>query len=213
MSHVAPRKVLARRTPTALLTRWQRRSPAWAGYAASAWAIAYAIGVRGYQGLGGTLGLSGTFDDPEAMRQASLMAGAGIFLVGVGALAFVRPWGLRLPRWLVIVPALTGSADAAAHALTAYITKPLDALGVVQLQFRGWAERNETSQFLWDLLFYEPWFLGLGILVTLGALHHHRRTGGSAEAGCRLLVLTALGTLALTAYSCALVVVRSWTAW
>jgi len=54
------------------------------------------------------------------MRRASLIAGAGIFLVGVGALAFVRPWGLRLPRRLVIIPALTGSAYAASHALTAF---------------------------------------------------------------------------------------------
>jgi hypothetical protein len=129
--------------------------------------------------------------------------------VAVGELALVRPWGLRLPRWLVIVPALTGSAYAAAHALTAYVTKPLDAIGVVELQFHGWATRDQTAQFLWDLLFYEPWFLGLAILTTLATLHHHRRTGGSARAGRRLLVLTAAATLALTVFSCALVVGRS----
>jgi hypothetical protein len=181
---------------------------AWAGYAAFAWALAYAVLVRGYQGLGGTIGLAGTFEDPAGMRRASLIAGAGILLVGIGSLALVRPWGLRFPRWLVIVPALTGSAYAMAHALTAYITKPLDALGVVQLRFDGWAQRNETGQFLWDLLFYEPWFLGLGVLVTLGTLHHHRRTGGSARTERRLVVLTALGTLALTALACTLVAVR-----
>lgn len=195
----------AARTPLVV----RGRSPAWAGYAACAWAIAYAIGVRGYQGLGGTVGLAGTFEDPAAMRRASLIAGAGIFLVGMGALALVRPWGLRLPRPLVIIPALTGSAYAAAHALTAYLTKPLDALGVVQLQFDGWARRDQTGQFLWDLLFYEPWFLGLAVLVTLGTLHHHRRSGGSVQAGRRLVALTVLATLALTAYSCALVAVRS----
>ena len=119
--------------------RFRGRSPAWAAYAACAWAVAYAIGVRGYQGLGGTLGLPGTFEDPDGMRQASLLAGAGILLVGVGELALVRPWGLRLPRWLVIVPALAGSAYAAAHALTAYVTKPLHLLGVIDLEFRGWA--------------------------------------------------------------------------
>lgn len=182
------------------------RSLAWAGYAASAWAVAYAIGVRGYQGLGGTIGLGGTFEDPEGMRRASLHAGVAILLVGVGALAFVRPWGLRIPRWLVIGPALAGSAFAAAHALTAYVTKPLHLLGVVHLEFPGWAQRDETAQFLWDLLFYEPWFLGLGILVTLGALHHHRRTGGSARAARRLAGATAAATLALTAVACALVV-------
>jgi hypothetical protein len=107
----------------------------------------------------------------------------------------------------VIVPALAGSAYSMAHALTAYVTKPLDALGVVELEFRGWAERHERAQFLWDLLFYEPWFLLLGVFVTLGALHHHRRTGGTH--GRALLAATAVATLALTAVACALVVARS----
>jgi hypothetical protein len=189
--------------------RRRERSLAWAGYAACAWAIAYAVGVRGYQGLGGTLGLAGTFEDPDAMRRASLLAGAGILLVGLGALALVRPWGLRLPRWLIIVPALTGSAYAVAHALTAYVTKPLHLLGVIDIEFRGWAELDETELILWDLLFYELWFLGLGVLVTLGTLHHHRRTGGSREGARRLLIATAIGTLALTAYGCGLLVVQS----
>jgi hypothetical protein len=191
------------------VTELPERSLAWAGYAAFAWAVAYAIGVRGYQGLGGTLGLAGTMEDPAAMRRASLIAGVGILLVGFGALALVRPWGLRIPRRLVIIPALAGSAYAAAHAFTAYVTKPLHALGVVELQFEGWAQRDETAQFLWDLLFYEPWFLGLGVLVTLATLHHHRRTGGSPRSGRRLLVLTALATIVLTAFSCTLVVARS----
>jgi hypothetical protein len=184
------------------------RSLAWAAYVAVAWAVVYAVGVRGYHGLGGTLGLAGTLEDPAAMRRASLLAGAGILLVGVGALALVRPWGLRLPRWLVIVPALAGSAYAMAHALTAYVTKPLHLLGVVELEFKGWTQRDEGAQFLWSLLFYEPWFLGLGILVTLGTLHHHRRSGGSEAAERRLLAVTAAGTLALTALACAMVVAR-----
>ena len=185
------------------------RSLAWAPYAASAWAIAYAVGVRGYQGLGGTVGLSGTFTDPDGMRRASLIAGAGILLVGVASLALARPWGARLPRWLVIGPALAGSAYAAAHALTAYVTKPLHLLGVVDLRFDGWATRHQTAQFLWDLLFYEPWFLGLGLLVTLGAMHHHRRTGGSEKARRLIVPTTAAMTFVLTAVACALVVARS----
>jgi hypothetical protein len=81
----------------------------------------------------------------------------------------------RFARWY-------GSAYAAAHALTAYVTKPLHALGVVQLDFRGWERLDEAALIRWDLAFYEPWFLGLGVLVTLGALHHYRRTGGYAAA-------------------------------
>ena len=165
--------------------------------------------VRGYQGLGGTVGLAGTFEDPAAMRRASLVAGLGILLVGLGALALVRPWGLRLPRWLVIIPALAGSAYAASHALTAYVTKPLHALGVIHLEFDGWASRDEAAQFAWDLLFYEPWFLGLGVLVTLATLHHYRRTGGSGRTERRLVATTAAATLLLTLFSTTLAVARS----
>jgi hypothetical protein len=187
----------------------RQSSLAWAGYAAAGWAIAYAVFVRGYHALGGTVGLAGTFEDPAAMRRASLVAGVGILFAGVGALALVRPWGLRLPRWLVIVPALAGSVYAISHALTAYVTKPLHALGVVQLEFRGWASRDEAAQFAWDLLFYEPWFLGLGVLVTLATLHHYRRTGGSARGARRLVAITVAATLALTLFACALVIARS----
>jgi hypothetical protein len=182
----------------------------WAPYAASAWAIAYAVGVRGYHGLGGSVGLSGTFEDPAGMRRASLVAGAFLIVVGIGALALARPWGVRIPRWLLIAPALIGSAYAAAHALTAYITKPLHLAGAVELEFKGWAERDQTAQFLWDLLFYEPWFLGLGVLVTLAALHHHRRTGGSARAERRLVAATVAATLALTGFACASVISGSY---
>jgi hypothetical protein len=182
------------------------RSLAWAPYAASTWAIAYAIGVRGYEAAGGTIGLPGRLADPAGMRQASLLAGIVIFLAGVGALALVRPWGLRLPRPLIIVPALAGTVFAMAHALTAYVTKPLHALGVIHLEFRGWATLDEGALIRWDLGFYEPWFLGLGVLVTLGVLHHHRRTGGSERAARRLVAATAAATLALTAAASASVI-------
>jgi hypothetical protein len=187
--------------------RWRNPAlpPGWPAYAASALAIAYAIGVRGYQGLGGTIGLSGTFEDPAAFEHASLRAGAFLLLVGIGALALVRPWGLRLPRWLVIVPALAGSVFAIAHALTAYVTKPLHLLGATDLEFSGWKTLDEGEMIAWDLLFYEPWFLALGLLVTAGALHHHRRTGGSDGARRRLLAVTVAATLGLTALASALI--------
>ena len=89
------------------------------------------------------------------------------------------------------------------------MTKPLHATGVVELQFQGWAQRDEPAQFAWDLPFYEPWFLGLAVLVTLGALHHHRRTGGCVHGERQLLLLTALATLGLTAFAGTVVVARS----
>jgi hypothetical protein len=178
----------------------------WTGYAAAAWALSYAVGVRFYQAAGGTIGLSSTFENPEEFERASFNAGVFLILVGIGALAFVRPWGLKLPRWLVIVPALTGSAMAIAHALTAYVTKPLHALDVITIDFKGQTELDETGTILWDLLFYEPWFLGLGVLCTLGAVYHHDRTGGSRIGRRGLLAYTAAATVAIWTYALVVVI-------
>jgi hypothetical protein len=53
-----------------VVARVRERPPAWAGHAAFAWAVLYAVGVRLYQGLGGTIGLAGAFEYPETMRAA-----------------------------------------------------------------------------------------------------------------------------------------------
>jgi hypothetical protein len=89
------------------------------------------------------------------------------------------------------------------------VTKPLQLLGAVDLEFRGWARLDEAAMIAWDLLFYEPWFLALGVLVTLAALHHHRRTGGTDRGRRRLVAVTAAGTVALTAVASALVIAGS----
>jgi hypothetical protein len=180
---------------------WSRRPAGWEAYAASVLAIAYALVVRGYQGLGGTIGLPGELEDPAAGQRASLLAGAFILLVGIGALALVRPWGTRLPRWFVVVPALAGSGFALAHALCAYVTKPLHLLGVVDIELRGWVHVDEHALIAWDLLFYELWFAALGVLVVRGVLHHHERMGGSPPARRRMLAATAVGTVALATWA------------
>ena len=90
------------------------------------------VRVRGRRprlsGPGGTVGLSGTFEDPAGMRQASLLAGLypargrrrrarARAAVGPAAPAVAAPSS----------PRSTGSVYAAAHALTGYVTKPLHA--------------------------------------------------------------------------------------
>lgn len=81
------------------------------------------------------------------------------------------------------------------------MTKPLRLLGVIDLDFQGWERLDEGSLVRWDLLFYEPWFLGLGVLVTLGAIHHFRRTGGSRRGERRLVLGTAGAALVVAALS------------
>jgi hypothetical protein len=75
------------------------------------------------------------------------------------------------------------------------VTKPLHAFGVLDLRFKGWASVDEAKPFARDLLLYEPWFIGLGVLVALGALHQHARTGGLERARRRLVGATAAATL------------------
>jgi hypothetical protein len=205
----APARLPRSRPGKSARARLPRLRPGWTAYAAAGLAVAYALGVRGYQGLGGRIGIAGTFEDPAGFERASLNAGAFLVVVGIGCLGLVRPWGLRLPRWSIIVPALAGSVFAMAHALTAYVTKPLQLLGVVDLQFRGWARLDEGAMIAWDLLFYEPWFLALGVLVTLATLHHHRRTGGTDRGQRRLALLTVAGTIALTAVASSMVIAGS----
>lgn len=199
-SHVDPQA--AEQVGSVSVSAQASRSFAWAGYAAFVWAVAYAIGVRGYHGLGGTFGVPGTFEDPARFRAASLVAGAGLFVAGLGTLALVRPWGLRLPRWLVIAPALAGAVIALTHALTAYVTKTLHLLGVIEIEFRGWVRPDERSLILWDLIFYEPWFLGLGVLVMLAVLHHYGRTGGTYRGQRRLAVVWGATSIVWTAVAC-----------
>ena len=107
------------------------------------------------------------------------------------------------------VVALIGATWAAAHALTAHVTKPLHLLGAIDIEFRGWARLDEGGLILWHRLFYEPWFLGLGVLVTLATLHHFRRTGGSRAGARRLLAVTGAATLALTAVTSGVLIAPS----
>ena len=93
---------------------------------------------------------------PAAGRQASLLGGAVILVARLATLALVRPWSMRLPGWLVIVPALAGAVIAITHALVAYVTRTLHLLGVIELDFAGWAEHDDDASIRCDLLFYEP---------------------------------------------------------
>ena len=95
------------------------RMPRWSlvagpAYAASAWAVAYAVGVRGYQGLGGTLGLPGTLRGPgrhapgqparrrrppaRRRRRARARRGRGASAFRAGS-SSSRRWPARRSRW------------------------------------------------------------------------------------------------------------------
>ena len=78
---------------------WQT---SWAGYAACAWALAFAV-VHLYWGLGGAAGLppGRSVADNTALLVIDLVAIPLCLAAAALALALVRPWGGRFPRWLL----------------------------------------------------------------------------------------------------------------
>jgi hypothetical protein len=81
---------------------------AWAGYAASGWAV-LALPIHIYYGLGGTVGRSldrelvdqlGVGAAEFAWRAGHWATAAVVAAIALLALALVRPWGRALPDWL-----------------------------------------------------------------------------------------------------------------
>lgn len=115
------------------------RASAWAGYAACAWAMGYG-GLWLYWLSGGQVGFSHCSalefynSLPCTLRAPHSAGGAAIVLLcalgAVLALATVRPWGARLPRWL---PVTTGWLAACWLLLIAPQTLMLDMLRIVHV--------------------------------------------------------------------------------
>ncbi|MCQ6264702.1 DUF3995 domain-containing protein [Fictibacillus sp. WQ 8-8] len=162
----------------------QRAIPAWPGYVGFLWALIYAVFVRFYQAAGGTIGLPGRLEKPETFYMASYVAGVVVLFAGFVMLALVKPWGKVVPAsmpWIggrrvrpgiLFVPALLGSAFAVAHGVSGFITKALDLAGMMTIHFQGWEVVDVHRLILWDMLFYEPWFIVIGVLAGMAAFHY-----------------------------------------
>jgi hypothetical protein len=125
-------------------------SPAWAGYAACAWALAFS-GISFYWAAGGTSGgeaigpaITKLAHDP-AFTAILWSTGALKLVGGVLALALVQPWGRRLPRRLLLAAAWGGGIPIPS------------GLG--------------HTAALWHVLLWDPWWLLGGILFVLAAWH------------------------------------------
>jgi hypothetical protein len=192
---------------SARATTRRSRSSVWAGYAAAAWAILFAI--RGaYWALGGTVGL-GTLS--EGIRQARaerdpwLFAGLWItvgleVVAALLALALVRPRSPVIPRRL---PILGGKAVPAGLLLLLAWGAGTVLAGHGGL-FVGFglvtALRDEplSAELRWYALFWGPWFL-LGGLLFLAAGRSFLRRAGSRRPDVLASAAGALGGLLVTA--------------
>jgi hypothetical protein len=151
---------------------WRTR---WAGYAACAWALAFAA-VHLYWGLGGAAGLppGRSLADNTALFVIDLVAIPLCLAAAALALALARPWGGRLPRWLLLGGAWGAAALFVVHALPTVVDAAILALGR--------RPRALTAEDRFSLFLYEPWFLLGGVLFGAAAWRHMRETrGGDAR--------------------------------
>jgi hypothetical protein len=146
----------------------RRRWPGRAAYAATAWALAFAV-VHLYWALGGTVGLPR--DMSVGMNPVLLVIDVlAIPLCVVGALlalSLVRPWGRLFPRRLLLAGAWAVCALLIVHSAPTLVGDGLAAAGL----------RNGALSSLdrWSLLVYEPWFFVGGALYGAASWGYGRR--------------------------------------
>lgn len=149
-------------------------APSWAGVVGSAWALAY-VPIHLYWAATGDAwpidGLPEGLTEPR-WRQANW--GATVVITGAAAvsLALVHPWGRRLPRSLLLGVAGVGAVFALLHWAAFSAATALTMAGVT--------DGEVTSFSRWNLFVFEPWFLGMGLLLAVAASQHARSTRGAA---------------------------------
>ena len=167
-----------------------------AGYWGFGVAVFYAVLVRFSQAAGATIGLAGPVNPVVRQRffWASYEFGVLILLAGAACLMLVRP-GLRMiPGWvpvvggapvsrplillLLVAPTLLGSAYAIAHGIVGEILKTLDLLGIPTMHppIRFYVAENRTANDLWNIFFYEPWFVILGCCAAMSVVAWARQS-------------------------------------
>ena len=197
------------------------KTSVWPAYAGFLMALFYAIFVRFYEAAGGKIGGGESqFKDPIVLQgfyMASYIAGVIILICGFILLALVKPWGKVIPanipliggtqihRLLILIPTLVCTAFLLAHGMSGIITKSLYLCGVITIHFPNLIG-DLRNMALWDLLFYEPWFVIMGILAGLTAAHYAQATGASPRTFRRgtviyLVLIVLLTTLFVLAIS------------
>ena len=141
----------------------------WAAYAACAWAFLFAV-PSFYWAAGGAAGMdtlgpdiASMAGDPRFVALVWAMGGAKV-LAGFLALALVRPWGRRIPRWALLAGAWGGGALLILHGGDFVVQGVLVLGGFVDVPAPApWAAIRWYT-FLWG-----PWFVVGGLLFCIAA--------------------------------------------
>lgn len=158
--------------------------PAWAGYAACAWALLFAA-LSFYWAAGGTLAVetnAPAITRPVLAREPGWIAllwatGALKAVAGLLALALVRPWGMVLPRRLLLAGGWAAFAIMALYEGAASLLQhALMVAGLIATP----AGLGATSA-RWHLLLWDPWWLLGGILFGLATWRYQQRSSPAPQ--------------------------------
>lgn len=161
----------------------QSRATRWAGYAACAWAFAFAA-LSFYWAAGGTAGTDTVSPGVKELALARvpwfvavLWITAALKLVaGLLALALVRSWGRFIPRWLLLASAWGTGALLGLYGGLGLVRSVPVLLGVASVP-----EPVDWTVLRWYVFLWQPYWLIGGILFVTAAWSYRR--GARARSG------------------------------
>lgn len=143
-----------------------------AGYIAGMAALMYAL-PHFWWGLGIGLAFPGDFEGAPGEFWSVLIGywGMGVLAVfgALFALAFAMPWGERLPKLLLLIPAWIGSAGLTLWGFSYFVLKFQLAIGRVQ-SAPAFAVQDASPMAVWGYFWYGL-FLVWGISLGTAALY------------------------------------------
>ena len=153
----------------------------WAAYAACVWAFIFAA-MSFYWAAGGKLGLNTQSEQILALMDETWfvaivwITGVMKAVVGLVALALVRSWGQRFPRWLLLTVAWGAGTLFTLYGGANLIVRGVMALGLIETP-----ESMRSVAARWHLVLWDPWWLLGGVLFLLAAWQFQNRTNGYAS--------------------------------
>jgi hypothetical protein len=172
---------VTRTAPTSLKPQAARiRRRRWLGYAGFGWALSN-IPIHIYWALGGLTTSIGITTSGHDFRIANWGASLVILGAGLTCLALVQRWGEVLPRALLHGTAWVGGVLGIVHSLAFGTGEVLRLAGIVSYPDRTDFTLRQLQNFDWaNLLYFEPWFAVMGVLLIGSSLSARRRARAAA---------------------------------
>ncbi|MGI8576996.1 MAG: hypothetical protein ACR2KG_03580 [Nocardioidaceae bacterium] len=152
------------------------------GYLGAGWALSY-LPIHVYWALGRSTAWLGVTESGPGWRAANWGACVVIAGAGLTCLALVRRWGDVLPAALRHGVAWVGGVLGIAHWAVFSAVCALRLAGLVDYPDSRESTVAQLQRFDWaNLLYFEPWFAVMGVLLIACSRHARRRDKTNAAA-------------------------------